>query len=104
MTPMDSFEYFRMKLELFPQDIIEEYELRDKVDADGNVFCAVQRGMYGLPQAGIIAQELLTKQLHQAGYRQSKVTPGYWHRNSSNGSSTTQQPIRTPSSHTKVVT
>ena len=34
--------------------------------------------MYGLPQAGIIAQDLLTKRLHQAGYRQSKVTPGYW--------------------------
>ncbi len=61
MTPMDRFEYFRMKLEIFPQDIIEEYGLRDKVDADGNVFCEVRRGMYGLPQAGIIAQELLTK-------------------------------------------
>ena len=34
--------------------------------------------MYSLPQAGIIAQELLTKRLHQAGYRQSTVTPGYW--------------------------
>jgi hypothetical protein len=78
MTPMDRFEYFRMKLELFPQDIIDEYGLRDKVDTDGNVFCEVRRGMYGLPQAGIIAQDLLTKRLHQAGYRQSKVTPGYW--------------------------
>ena len=78
MTPMDRFEYFPMKLELFPQDIIKEYKLRDKVDADGNVFCKVQFGMYGLPQAGIIAQELLTKQLHKAGYQQSKVTPGYW--------------------------
>ncbi len=41
ITLMDHFEYFRMKLELFPQDIIEEYKLRDKVDADGNVFCKV---------------------------------------------------------------
>jgi hypothetical protein len=32
MTPMDRFEYFRMKVELFPQDIIKEYGLRDKVD------------------------------------------------------------------------
>jgi hypothetical protein len=67
-----------MKLELFPQDIIKEYKLRDKVDADGNVFCKVRQGMYSLPQAGIIAQDLLTKQLHKAGYQQSKVTPGYW--------------------------
>ena len=34
--------------------------------------------MYGLPQAGIIAQELLEKRLLTAGYSQSKVTPGYW--------------------------
>ena len=40
--------------------------------------CEVRRGMYGLPQAGIIAQNLLTKRLHKAGYSQSKVTPGYW--------------------------
>ena len=68
MTPMDRYKYFRMKLELFPQDIIDEYGLRDKVDADGYVFCEVRCGMYGLPQAGIIAQELLTKRLHKAGY------------------------------------
>ncbi len=70
-----------MKLELYPPDIIDEYGLRDKVDADGNVFCEVQHGMYCLPQAGIIAQELLTKQLNKAGYRQSKITPGYWRHN-----------------------
>ncbi len=34
--------------------------------------------MYGLPQANIIAQNLLTKQLNKAGYQQSKIMPGYW--------------------------
>jgi hypothetical protein len=81
MTPMDCYKYFRMKLDLFPQDIIDEYGLRDKVDTDGNIFCEVRCGMYGLPQAGIIAQELLTKRLHKAGYQQSTITPGYWHHN-----------------------
>ena len=70
-----------MKLELFPPDIIEEYGLRDKVDTDGNVFCEVQCGMYGLPQAGIIAQDLLTKRFQKAGYCQRKITPGYWQHN-----------------------
>jgi hypothetical protein len=78
MTPMDRYEYFKMKIELFPQDIIDKCGLRDKVDAEGNVFCEVRRGMYGLPQAGIIAQELLTKCLHKAGYRQSEIAAGYW--------------------------
>jgi hypothetical protein len=34
--------------------------------------------MYGLPQAGIIAQELLAKRLKENGYSQSKTTPGLW--------------------------
>jgi hypothetical protein len=34
--------------------------------------------MYRLPQAGIIAQELLETHLHKAGYTQSKLMPGYW--------------------------
>jgi hypothetical protein len=67
-----------MKLELFPPDIIDKYKPCNKVDANGNVFCKVQCGMYGLPQADIIAQDLLTKRLNKAGYQQSKITPGYW--------------------------
>ena len=38
ITPMARFEYFRMKLDLFPQDIIEEYGISNKVDTDDNVF------------------------------------------------------------------
>ena len=34
--------------------------------------------MYGLSQAGIIAQELLAKRLKEHGYNQSKTTPGLW--------------------------
>ena len=34
--------------------------------------------MYGLPQAGIIAQELLEKQLAEYGYHQSKIINGFW--------------------------
>ncbi len=34
--------------------------------------------MYGLPQAGIIAQELLADRLRQHGYTQSKTPPGLW--------------------------
>jgi hypothetical protein len=34
--------------------------------------------MYGLPQAGIIAQELLEEHLGKHGYFQSKIIPGLW--------------------------
>ena len=78
MTPMKPYEYFQMKLNLFPQDIINKYDLTNHVDQNGNVHCEVRRGMYGLPQAGIITQELLEERLKKAGYTQSKFTPGNW--------------------------
>jgi hypothetical protein len=34
--------------------------------------------MYGLPQAGIIAQKLLARRLKEHGYNKSKTTPGLW--------------------------
>ncbi len=83
MTPMKRCEHFQMKLDLFPQDIINEYDLTRKVDQNGNVHCEVRQGVHGLPQAGIIAQELLGERLQKAGYTQSKLTPGYWKPNQS---------------------
>jgi hypothetical protein len=46
-----------MKLELFPQDVIDEYGLQNKIDTDDNAFCKVKRGMYGLSQARILTQD-----------------------------------------------
>ena len=34
--------------------------------------------MYGLPQAGILAQQLLEKQLNNQGYSQDNLVPGLW--------------------------
>jgi len=34
--------------------------------------------MYGLPQAGLLANELLEKRLNEHGYHQSKLVPGLW--------------------------
>jgi hypothetical protein len=34
--------------------------------------------MYSLPQAGIIAQDLLQAYLAKVGYHQSKLIPGPW--------------------------
>ncbi len=42
------------------------------------VYCEIRKGMYGLPQVGIIAQELLVTRLKEHGYMQSETTPGLW--------------------------
>jgi len=77
-TPMDRYEYLKMKIEHFPEDVIEAYNLREKVTPDGYLYVEVRKGMYGLPHAGILAQNLLEERLEKKGYRQSKLTPGFW--------------------------
>ena len=77
-TPMDRYEYMRMKLDMFPDDVIEEYNLRDNVEPNGYVYIEVRKGMYGLRQAGLLAQKLLAKRLAKHGYTQSDVTAGLW--------------------------
>ena len=68
----------QLKVTDIPDEIIEQYNLRELVDDDGYVYCEILKGMYGLPQAGIISQELLAKQLAKHGYYQSKIIPGFW--------------------------
>ena len=36
------------------------------------------RGMYGLLQAGLLANEILEKRLNKRGYQQIKFVPGLW--------------------------
>jgi hypothetical protein len=77
-TPMARYKYMRLRIADMPDDVIEHYNLRDKATPDGYIYCEIQKGMYGLPQAGIIAQQLLEERLKKHGYRQSQTTPGLW--------------------------
>jgi hypothetical protein len=54
------------------------YGLTKIAEDNGNVNKEVQKGMYGLPQAGILAHRLLEQRLNEHGYQQSQVTPGLW--------------------------
>ncbi len=81
-TPMARYKYMRLKLADMPADVIEHYHLNKIATPDGNVYCEIQKDMYGLPQAGIIAQELLADRLKNHGYTQSETTPGLWKHNS----------------------
>jgi hypothetical protein len=77
-TPMARYEYMRLRLSDMPEDVIAHYKLNEIATPEGYIYCEIQKGMYGLPQAGIIAQQLLEERLGQDGYRQSKTTPGLW--------------------------
>ncbi len=78
MTPMTCPEYMRMKIKDLPEEFVTMYNLTDKATSDDFVYIKIQKGVYGLPQAVILAQELLEKCLNKHGYRQSPITPGLW--------------------------
>jgi len=69
---MEQYEYLGLKLDQIPADIIKEYALEAKVRRDGYVYIEARKGMYGLPQAGLLAHQLLEKRLEKHGYTQSK--------------------------------
>ncbi len=77
-TPTARYEYMQLCIADMPDNIIKHYNLRDKATPDGYIYCKIQNGMYSLPQAGIIAQQLLEERLQKNGYRQSQTTPGRW--------------------------
>jgi hypothetical protein len=78
MTPMARPKFMRMKIKALPAKIIKLYKLNNKATSDGFIYIKIQNGMYDLPQAGILAQELLKKKLNKHGYHQSPLTPGLW--------------------------
>jgi hypothetical protein len=79
MTPMTEYEYMRLQLELIP-DKKNQYNFRDLVDDQGWVYDNIRMGMYGLPQAGILANKLIKKCLNAKGNYQCQHTPGLWRR------------------------
>ena len=80
-TPMARYEYMRLKIAELPQDLIDEYKLYDNKTKDGYVYLEIRKGVYGLPQAGILTQKLLEKRLNAKGCRQSGICPGFWKHN-----------------------
>ena len=50
-------EFMRIPLKIFPQKIIDTYDLKALVDDQGWIYMRIEKGMYGLKQDGIIANQ-----------------------------------------------
>jgi hypothetical protein len=53
-TPLGRFEYMVINLSSLPQETIDKYNFIE-LSQDGKVYIEIQKGMYRLPQAGILA-------------------------------------------------
>ena len=76
-TPLDRPEYARIRIKDIPQEFIDEYNLMQYVHK-GWVYFEITKGIYGLKQAGKLANDLLTERLSKHGYFQCATTPGLW--------------------------
>jgi hypothetical protein len=73
---LDYFEYMRMPLTLFPEWIKQQYNL-NQLAYEGYVHLEMRRAVWGLPQAGILANKKLRRKLAPFGYFETN-TPGLW--------------------------
>jgi hypothetical protein len=76
-TPLPWFEYMKMLLSRFPEEIVQKYNL-NALAVEGWVYIEIRKGMYGLKQAGLLANQLLQTRLAPFGYYPARHTPGLW--------------------------
>jgi hypothetical protein len=74
---LEYFEYMKIPLALFPAWTVEQYNLRT-LALDGWIHIEMRRAVWGLPQAGILANKRLRHKLALFGYYESTNTPGLW--------------------------
>jgi hypothetical protein len=76
-TPLPRYEYTRLPLAIIPDEVIQKYNLTDKA-VEGWVYLEIRQGMYGLKQAGLLANQLIQQRLEPYGYYPARHTPGLW--------------------------
>jgi hypothetical protein len=76
-TLLERFEHVVINFSALPQETIETYSLKE-LSQDRKVYIEIQNDMYGLPQAGILTNKLLQRNITQDGYRVTTHTHGLW--------------------------
>ena len=71
-------KYMKMHISMIPQEIIYLYNIENLKDDTGWCYTRIYKGMYGLKQEDIIANNELQKHLKPYGYAPVRHTPGLW--------------------------
>ena len=76
-TTLPEPEYMKIPIRLIPSEIISLYKL-NPIISNKHIYLKTIKGMYGLKQAGTLANKDLQKHLRKFGYSQMRHTPGLW--------------------------
>lgn len=65
----------QMCYDILPQEIIDAYNLNEVVTSNGWVYIEIRKDIYGLRQAGLLANKLIVQRLDKFGYYPCEFTP-----------------------------
>ena len=65
-TPRDKYEYMKMPLKMFPEHVKKQYNLLEHKKG-GYMYLEIRQAIYGLPQAGRLANIQLKEFLEPEG-------------------------------------
>ena len=77
-APIGHSEYTRLHIRLITPDINVHFNLNVLVYQDGWIYMEIIRGVYGITQVGILANNLIQQHLIDHGYFRFKLSPGFW--------------------------
>ena len=68
----------KLPINMFPQEIVQHYNLKDLVAAYKYVYMEIRKGMPGIKQAGRQSSNCLTKNMARNGYAPVPHTLSLW--------------------------
>ena len=76
-SPMAEKEYMKMHIRHIPLDIRDKYNIND-IAHNNYVYIQINKGMYGLKQAAVLAYNNLVNVMQQYGYKPCPFSTGLW--------------------------
>ena len=73
---LPGYEYVFFLASLIPEEFIAQYKHKIHITPNGHVYARVEKGMYGLPQAGKVASDIMIPWLKLKGYVKTGRIPG----------------------------
>ena len=76
-TPLKRNRYRKVRAKYIPEETIRKHDLEQYIEDNGWHHFEIGKGMYGIPEAGRLANDLLRERLKKHGYIEATQTPGY---------------------------
>jgi hypothetical protein len=68
MTSLVCPKYIHIKLTNIPDEIVQQYDLHQKANKLGMIHMSIVKGLYRLPQSGLLVIKFLGQHLNKHGY------------------------------------